>query len=135
LRIREDTAKYLRNLDLDSAYYDPKTRSMRENPNKLGNPSEQLFAGDNFVRYTGDVRKFSEMQSYAWEAYEKGQEVHLQGAPSQAELLYKEYKHKSENVKSKNKSAILEKYGGQEHLEGAPRELLLAQTEQYVEYH
>jgi hypothetical protein len=24
----EDTAKYLRNLDLASAYYDPKTRSM-----------------------------------------------------------------------------------------------------------
>jgi pre-mRNA-processing factor SLU7 len=34
LRIREDTAKYLMNLDLDSAYYDPKTRSMRDNPNK-----------------------------------------------------------------------------------------------------
>lgn len=32
LRIREDTAKYLRNLDLNSAYYDPKTRSMRDNP-------------------------------------------------------------------------------------------------------
>jgi len=134
LRIREDTAKYLRNLDLDSAYYDPKTRSMRENPNKTGNPSEQLFAGDNFVRHTGDVRKFSEMQSYAWEAYEKGQEVHLQGAPSQAELLYKEYKHKSESVKAKTKNAILEKYGGQEHMEGAPKELLLSQTEQYVEY-
>lgn len=33
LRIREDTAKYLLNLDTDSAYYDPKTRSMREAPN------------------------------------------------------------------------------------------------------
>lgn len=32
LRIREDTAKYLRNLDENSAYYDPKTRSMREAP-------------------------------------------------------------------------------------------------------
>lgn len=32
LRIREDTAKYLMNLDPDSAYYDPKTRSMREAP-------------------------------------------------------------------------------------------------------
>lgn len=30
--IREDTAKYLLNLDVKSAYYDPKTRSMRENP-------------------------------------------------------------------------------------------------------
>lgn len=26
LRIREDTAKYLLNLDMNSAYYDPKTR-------------------------------------------------------------------------------------------------------------
>lgn len=26
LRIREDTAKYLLNLDLESAYYDPKSR-------------------------------------------------------------------------------------------------------------
>ena len=34
LRIREDTAKYLYNLDPNSAYYDPKTRSMRENPFK-----------------------------------------------------------------------------------------------------
>jgi len=33
LRIREDTAKYLLNLDTESAYYDPKTRSMREAPN------------------------------------------------------------------------------------------------------
>ncbi len=32
LRIREDTAKYLINLDEDSAYYDPKTRSMRDAP-------------------------------------------------------------------------------------------------------
>ena len=32
LRIRENMAKYLRNLDLNSAYYDPKSRSMRDNP-------------------------------------------------------------------------------------------------------
>lgn len=32
LRIREDTAKYLYNLDPNAAHYDPKSRSMRENP-------------------------------------------------------------------------------------------------------
>ncbi|KAH7856338.1 hypothetical protein Vadar_000276 [Vaccinium darrowii] len=32
LRIREDTAKYLLNPDVNSAHYDPKTRSMREDP-------------------------------------------------------------------------------------------------------
>eukprot|EP01111_Echinosteliopsis_oligospora_P010548 TRINITY_DN3308_c0_g1_i1.p1 TRINITY_DN3308_c0_g1~~TRINITY_DN3308_c0_g1_i1.p1 ORF type:complete len:560 (+),score=183.31 TRINITY_DN3308_c0_g1_i1:54-1733(+) len=134
LRIREDTAKYLRNLDLNSAYYDPKTRSMRENPNKGGNASEQLYAGDNFIRLNGDVKKYSEMQLYAWEAYEKGQEVHLQGAPSQAELLYKDFKHKKESLKYKTKETIINKYGGQEHLDAPPKELLLAQTESYVEY-
>lgn len=40
LRIREDTAKYLRNLDPESAYYDPKTRSMREAPDKTIPPEE-----------------------------------------------------------------------------------------------
>ena len=41
LRIREDTAKYLINLDPSSAYYDPKTRSMRDNPSK-GVPAEEV---------------------------------------------------------------------------------------------
>ena len=40
LRIREDTAKYLINLDPSSAYYDPKTRSMRDNPNQGVAPEE-----------------------------------------------------------------------------------------------
>jgi pre-mRNA-processing factor SLU7 len=40
LRIREDTAKYLINLDPSSAYYDPKTRSMRDNPNKNVAPED-----------------------------------------------------------------------------------------------
>lgn len=41
LRIREDTAKYLINLDPSSAYYDPKTRSMRDNPLK-NVPAEEV---------------------------------------------------------------------------------------------
>lgn len=41
LRIREDTAKYLINLDPSSAYYDPKTRSMRDNPVK-NIPAEEV---------------------------------------------------------------------------------------------
>jgi pre-mRNA-processing factor SLU7 len=40
LRIREDTAKYLINLDPSSAYYDPKTRSMRDAPLKDIPPEE-----------------------------------------------------------------------------------------------
>ena len=49
LRIREDTAKYLYNLDPNSAFYDPKTRSMRENPFKNTNkdPSEWVLCSYN----------------------------------------------------------------------------------------
>ncbi len=74
LRIREDTAKYLLNLDVNSAYYDPKTRSMRANPlaHTGKSASELPYAGDNFVRHSGEVSKFAERQLFAWEAAEKG---------------------------------------------------------------
>lgn len=43
LRIREDTAKYLLNLDVNSAHYDPKTRSMREDPPPNMDPNEKFY--------------------------------------------------------------------------------------------
>ena len=57
LRIREDTAKYLRNLDPNSAHYDPKTRAMRKNPyESTGKGDDEVeFAGDNFMRVSGDT--------------------------------------------------------------------------------
>ncbi|CAO2582906.1 Pre-mRNA-splicing factor SLU7 [Lemmus lemmus] len=136
LRIREDIAKYLRNLDPNSAYYDPKTRAMRENPyaNAGKNPDEVSYAGDNFVRYTGDTISMAQTQLFAWEAYDKGSEVHLQADPTKLELLYKSFKVKKEDFKEQQKESILEKYGGQKHLDAPPAELLLAQTEDYVEY-
>lgn len=136
LRIREDIAKYLRNLDPNSAYYDPKTRAMRENPyaNTGKNPDEVDYAGDNFVRYSGDTITMAQTQLFAWEAYEKGSDVHLQADPTKLEVLHKSFKVKKEDFKECQKESILEKYGGQEHLNVPPRELLLAQTEDYVEY-
>ena len=50
LRIREDTAKYLINLDPESAYYDPKTRSMRDAPLKNVAP-EDVSAKQNQAIY------------------------------------------------------------------------------------
>lgn len=134
LRIREDTAKYLRNLDIDSAYYDPKTRSMRDNPNKEVDESEAYYTGDNFVRYTGDAPKMANLQLFAWQAYDKGTDVHLQANPTQGELLHREYLQKKDKLKDTSKDSILAKYGGEEHLDAPPKELLLAQTESYVEY-
>ena len=137
LRIREDTAKYLRNLDLSSAYYDPKTRSMRENPTPQDDPSSQFalqFQGDNVTRKTGETLGFERLNRHAFDAYQKGQEIHMQAAPSQAELLYKQFKEKKEALSGVTKSAILEKYGNAAASEPAPEGLLLGQTEGYVEY-
>ncbi|XP_029209163.1 pre-mRNA-splicing factor SLU7-like isoform X1 [Acropora muricata] len=136
LRIREDTAKYLHNLDPNSAYYDPKTRSMRQNPFKEtdGSGNNVTYAGDNFVRFSGDTQKMAQSQMFAWEAYEKGADVHLQADPTKLELLHKEYKVKKGDFEKDKKLSVLEKYGGEEHLNAPPKELLLAQTENYVEF-
>jgi pre-mRNA-processing factor SLU7 len=134
LRIREDTAKYLRNLDVNSAYYDPKTRSMRDNPLQEKNPQELVYAGDNFYRYTGDAPKMAKLQLFAWQAQEKGTEICLNADPTRGELLFKEYEGRKEKVKDVNKEKILAKYGGEEHLKTPPLELMQSQTENYVEY-
>ncbi|CAH1967445.1 unnamed protein product [Acanthoscelides obtectus] len=134
LRIREDTAKYLRNLDPESAYYDPKTRSMRENPNPSNQLSCYRYRGENFVRFTGDTKNHAKAQLFAWEAHEKGVDVHLLAEPTKLELLKKEYEKKKEQIKTTIQKSVLERYGGEEHLEAPPKSLLLAQTENYVEY-
>ena len=83
LRIREDTAKYLRNLDVNSAYYDPKTRSMRQNPTPNMPIEDVTFAGDNFVRHSGESTDVLNTQLFAWEQYNQGSELHAQAMPTQ----------------------------------------------------
>ncbi|RLN02921.1 hypothetical protein BBJ28_00002043 [Nothophytophthora sp. Chile5] len=134
LRIREDTAKYLRNLNPNSAYYDPKTRSMRDNPNPELNPEDTTFMGDNIARFTGDAQKLASAQLFAWEAYAKGTGIHPQANPSQAEFLKQQYEERKAALEKEKSRKILDKYGGQQHLEAPPKELLLAQSEHYVEY-
>ncbi|KAF4518255.1 hypothetical protein B566_EDAN010401 [Ephemera danica] len=136
LRIREDTAKYLRNLDPNSAYYDPKTRSMRDNPNSIQEAADEdeEYAGENFVRFSGDTRKHARAQLFAWEAYGKGVDVHLLAEPTKLELLQKEYEGRKDDYKTQAQASVLAKYGGEEHLKAPPKALLLAQTENYTEY-
>lgn len=135
LRMREDTAKYLLNLDPNSAYYDPKSRSMRGNPLEGKTDASNVpYIGDNYVRYSGEVSKFAKSQMFAWEASEKGIDVHQQAEPTKLELLHKEFKQKYEECAKTIKQSVLEKYGGEEHLASLPKELIFAQTENYVEY-
>ncbi|CAL1674166.1 unnamed protein product [Lasius platythorax] len=133
LRIREDTAKYLRNLDPNSAYYDPKTRSMRDNP-YAGTEREVDYKGENFVRFSGDTQQHANAQLFAWDAHEKGVDVHLLAEPTKLELLKQEYDKKRDELKDKARDSIIERYGGEKHLKALPKSLLLAQTEHYVEY-
>merc|ERR1712227_683631 len=49
-------------------------------------------------------------------------------------MLQKEYHRKKDEYKTGVKNSILEKYGGEEHLDAPPKQLLLAQSENYVEY-
>lgn len=112
LRIREDVAKYLRNLDPNSAYYDPKTRSMRDNPYKNTDkePDELDYAGDNFVRCSGSTHTVYENQVFAWQAADKGIDVHLQAEPTKTEMLNRQFKQKKEEIKSTIQESILSKY-------------------------
>ncbi|EDR11885.1 uncharacterized protein LACBIDRAFT_246820, partial [Laccaria bicolor S238N-H82] len=134
LRIREDTAKYLINLDPESAYYDPKTRSMRDAPLKNIPAEEARFAGDNFFRYSGEAPEVQQLQLFAWQAAARGNDVHLNANPTQGELLHYEFRQKKEELKDTTKTSILAKYGGAEYLDTAPKELRQGQTEDYVEY-
>lgn len=133
LRIREDTAKYLLNLDPDSAYYDPKSRSMREDPNPDKRPEEKTFAGDNFVRSSGAYDGFRQLNLFSVTAYEKGQDVHLQATPSQAEAAHRAFLAKKASLKGTAKSSILDKYGNAAE-EPAPEVAAVQSSEAYAEY-
>ena len=130
LRIREDTAKYLLNLDVNSAHYDPKSRSMRADPNPDQDDSEKRFRGDAHPLREGEVQAWNRMVLHAGTS----SDVHLQALPSQAELLFKDFKAKKEKVASKTKTNIEDKYGNAASKDAPDKRLIFGQTERYVEY-
>lgn len=68
---------------LRAAYYDPKSRSMREDPNPEKDPSQKTFYGDNFVRQSGEVAGFKDLNVFAITTHERGQDVHMQVGSAQ----------------------------------------------------
>jgi len=133
LRIREDTAKYLYNLDPSSAYYDPKSRSMRADPRPHIDAKDKLYAGDNMVRSSGEVGSFSQSKVYAWQASERGQNLTIEANPTATQLMHQKYQDKKESVNEVQQNRLQGKYGNA----SAPSpnvELILGQTENYVEY-
>ncbi len=135
LRIREDTAKYLLNLDLDSAKYDPKTRSMVD----MGAQADQaaaLVAEDNFMRASGDAAEFERAQKYAWESQERGDrnKTHLQANPTSGEYFRRKEKEETEAKRESQRKLLLQKYGGEQHLQPSSQLRELVENEKYVEY-
>ncbi|CAK0837798.1 unnamed protein product [Prorocentrum cordatum] len=134
LRIREDTAKYLLNLDVNSAFYDPKSRAMRDDPLKhLKDEEKGAFRGDNFLRSSGDSKALTELTVFAWDSYKHGEKVHDLAMPTQALKMFQVYKQRAKDLKDTQQKELLDKYGGEQHL-NAPTELIFAQNDNYVEY-
>ena len=52
---------------------------------------------------SGQALEFKQLNVHAWEAFDKGRDIHMQAAPSQAKLLFKNYKVIKEKLKSKTK--------------------------------
>ena len=137
LRIREDLPKYLRNLDVNSAHYDAKTRSMRANPNPHIDPKDATYCGDNFVRTTGDAKNLARSQLYVWEAYGNGTNVNLLADPTTAELMQKQHAERKAKLERSSRNTILDRYDPKRQLNSNKDKALLAavETEQYYEYH
>ncbi|KAI9781082.1 MAG: mRNA splicing protein [Geoglossum umbratile] len=136
LRIREDTAKYLLNLDLDSAKYDPKTRSMVDS-GATADQAAALVAEDNFMRASGDAAEFEKAQKYAWESQERGEAAkqHLQANPTEGEFYRRKEQEETAAKREAQRKALLDKYGGESHLMPAPlRDVAVIENERYVEY-
>ena len=65
---------------------------------------------------------------FAWEAYEKGTDAHVQADPTKLELLAREFNKRKDTFIETKKESIINKYGGEQHLDAPPKQLLLAQT-------
>lgn len=137
LRIREDTAKYLLNLDLESAKYDPKTRSLVDG-GATTDKASKLFAEEGFMRSSGDAGEFEKAQRYAWEAQEKTGDtsLHLQANPTAGAFLRKKEAEEAEKKRADRDKELEAKYGGgqQKSLPSALRNMVAPQSETYVEY-
>lgn len=96
--------------------------------------SQAAFAGENFTRGSGSVTDVQKLQLFAWQSEQRGHDVHVNAHPTQGELLHREFLKNKDKLKDTSKVSILDRYGGEQHLERVPRELLDGQTESYVEY-
>ncbi|ETI26822.1 hypothetical protein G647_10268 [Cladophialophora carrionii CBS 160.54] len=139
LRLREDTAVYLRNLDLDSARYDPKTRSMDKS--EMPARAEDVDVSEGFRRPDADAddaAAFEAAQRYAWETQDRdsasAQKLHVQANPTQGEILRKKQTQEAAAKKEATRKALLERYGDAAQPAAKKLKSGVVANERYVEY-
>ncbi|PFH57497.1 hypothetical protein XA68_14994 [Ophiocordyceps unilateralis] len=139
LRIREDTAKYLLNLDLESAKYDPKTRAL-VNAGATGGKSADLFAEEGYLKSTGEAADFERAQRYAWEAQERAGDTtqHLQANPTAGAFSRKKELEEEERQRAERDEELQERYGGgtadDKRKPLALQNIKITESETFVEY-
>lgn len=140
LRIREDTAKYLLNLDVNSATYNPKTRALVNAGEAEGDKAADMFAEEGFMKASGDASEFEKAQKFAWEAQEgKGDtSMHMQANPTAGAFYRRKEEEEAARVRAEREKALLEKYGGGDEESNAAAKALQAaavtESETFVEY-
>lgn len=137
LRIREDTAKYLLNLDLESAKYDPKTRTLVDG-GAMADKAADLFNEEGFVRASGDAAEFERATRYAWEAQERQGDTsqHIQANPTAGEFYRRKEREEAEQKRLEREKALREKYGDEatHTMPAALQSMAVTESEQFVEY-
>ncbi|CAK7270606.1 mRNA splicing protein [Sporothrix epigloea] len=112
LRMREDTARYLINLDVDSAKYDPKRRKIVDGGAFLDD-SARLFAEENFSKASGDAAAFEKAERYAWEVHDKTGDasLHMQANPTAAAHRRKADEEEARRKQKEMDDLLRKKYG------------------------
>ena len=133
LRVRSDLAKYLRNLDPDSAFYDPKTRSMRANPTPHLPLDQVSFAGDNFVRNSGEANELEKLEAFASmrSASSSSDSNMIHTTPTALNLAKKEFEERKAKLAAEKKRKIEDQYG---KMNAPPPRNLPASSSSYSEW-
>ena len=139
LRIREDTAKYLLNLDVNSATYNPKTRALVNAGEAEGDKTAEVFAEEGFMKASGDASDFEKAQQFAWEVQEKKGDtsMHMQANPTAGAFYRKKEEEEAARARAEREKALLEKYGGGNEDDSTAKALQAAavtESETFVEY-
>lgn len=124
MRLREDTAKYLNNLEENELWFDPKTRILIDTNTGRKIEPEGIQPSNS---------KFLDIQQFAWEQGEQGIDVNLEANPSETELMYKEYLDRKEQAKLERDRLLKSKYNV-DPVQDVPKEFLVNETEDDIEY-